>query len=88
VIDGTLGRNDDADHHFAAAIELCGRAGSRANLARSHFTWARVLAGRGDAPAARDHADIAVAMGEELGMDGPFGIVPRGRKLLETLRHT
>ncbi|HEY5173916.1 MAG TPA: hypothetical protein VIK54_19475, partial [Acidimicrobiia bacterium] len=87
VIDGTLGRNDDADHHFAAAIELCGRAGSRANLARSHFAWARVLADRGDAPAAREHADIAIAMGEELGMDGPFGIVPRGRKLVETLRH-
>ena len=34
---------------------------------------------------AREHAEIAVAMGEEIGMDGPFGIVPRGRALLETL---
>ena len=62
-----------------------GIAGSRANLARSHFWWARILADRGDAAGARTHAEIAVAMGEELGMDGPFGIVPRGRELLASL---
>ena len=85
VIAATLGRADDADRHFAAAIALCERAGSRANLARSLFWWARVLADRGDASTAREHAETAVALGEELGMDGPFGVVPRGRALLESL---
>ena len=83
MIAATLGRADDADRHFAAAIALCERAGARANLARCHFWWARVLADRGDAATAREHAEIAVALGEELGMDGPFGVVPRGRALLE-----
>ena len=69
VIAATLGRADDADRHFAAAIALCERAGSRANLARSHFWWARVLADRGDASTAREHAEAAIALGEELGMD-------------------
>ena len=85
VMDAVLGRADDADRHFAAAIELCARAGARANLARSEFAWARVLAERGDGAAAREHAERAVALGEELGMDGTFGIVPRGRSLLESL---
>ena len=60
-------------------------AGARCWIARTHFDWSRVLADRGDAAAAREHAEIAVALGEELGMDGPFGIVPRGRALLESL---
>jgi class 3 adenylate cyclase/tetratricopeptide (TPR) repeat protein len=85
VIAATLGRADDADCHFAAAIALCERAGSRANLARSLFWWARVLADRGDASAAREHAETAVALGEELGMTGPFGVVARGRALLESI---
>jgi class 3 adenylate cyclase/tetratricopeptide (TPR) repeat protein len=80
-----LGRFEAADRHFAAAIALCERAGARANLARCHFTWARVLADRGDAPDAREHAEIAVALGDELGMTGQFGIVARGRALLESL---
>jgi tetratricopeptide (TPR) repeat protein len=85
VIGATLGRADDADGHFAAAIALCELAGSRANLARTRFWWARVLADRGDGSAAREHAEIAIALGEQLGMDGPFGVVPRGRALLESL---
>ncbi len=85
VIAAALGRPADADRHLAAAIALCERAGSRANLARSHFWWARILADRGDGAGAREHAEIAVAMGQELGMDGPFGVVPRGRALLDSL---
>jgi class 3 adenylate cyclase/tetratricopeptide (TPR) repeat protein len=85
VIAATLGRANDADGHFAAAIALCERAGSSANLARSLFWWARMLADRGDTSTAREHAETAVALGEELGMDGPFGVVPRGRALLESL---
>ncbi len=85
VLAATLGRANDADGHFSAAIALCELAGSRANLARTRFWWARVLAGRGDGSAAREHAEIAIALGEQLGMDGPFGVVPRGRALLESL---
>jgi class 3 adenylate cyclase/tetratricopeptide (TPR) repeat protein len=81
----TLGRFDAADEHFAPAIALCERAGARANLARCHFAWARVYAERGETAKAREHAEIAVPLGEELGMDGKFGIVPRGRALLEAL---
>ena len=84
VMDAVRGHADDADRHFAAAIALCARAGARANLARAEFAWARILADRGDAAAAREHAEAAVALGEELGMNGPFGIVPRGRALLES----
>jgi tetratricopeptide (TPR) repeat protein len=80
-----LGRHDDADAHFADAIALCERAGARAYLARYHFDWSRVLSGRGDRSAAREHAEIAVTLGEELGMDGPFGVVPRARTLLASL---
>ena len=58
---------------------------SRANLARSLFWRARVLADRGESSAARAHAETAVAIGEELGMTGPFGVVPRGRALLQSL---
>jgi class 3 adenylate cyclase/tetratricopeptide (TPR) repeat protein len=81
----TLGRFDTADEHFAPAVALCERAGARANLARCRFAWARTFAERGETAKAREHAEIAVALGEELGMDGTFGIVPRGRALLEAL---
>ncbi|MDZ4825980.1 MAG: tetratricopeptide repeat protein [Actinomycetota bacterium] len=81
----TLGRHDDADRHFAAALALCERAQARCWLARTHGDWSRVLADRGDTARAREQAEISIVMGEELGMTGPFGIVPRGRALLEAL---
>jgi hypothetical protein len=81
----TLGRHDDADRHFDAAIALAERAGTRAILARCHFTWARVLVDRGDTAAAHPHAETAVTLGETLGMTGRFGVVPRGRALLAAL---
>jgi len=81
----TLGRFEASDKHFAPAIALCERAGARTSLARCHFAWARVFAERGETVKARDHAEIAVTLGEELGMDGKFGIVPRGRALLEKM---
>ncbi len=80
-----LGRHDDADRYFAATLALCEKAGARCWTARTHFDWSRVLADRGDAETAREHAGIAVTLGEELGMDGPFGVVLRGRALLESL---
>ncbi|MGZ8762105.1 MAG: tetratricopeptide repeat protein [Acidimicrobiia bacterium] len=80
-----LGDHEEADRRFAAAISLCEQAKARAYLARCHFDWSRVLADRGDAGAAREHAESAVARGEELGMTGPFGVVPRGQALLASL---
>ncbi len=81
----TLGRDGDADRHFATAIDLCERAGARAYLARCHFDWSRVLADRGEAQRAREHAETAVALGEELGMSGPSGVVPRALAVLAEL---
>jgi class 3 adenylate cyclase len=85
MLSATLGNYDDADCWFGASLELCERAAARCWVTRTHFDWSRTLAGRGDTTRAREHAEIAVAMGEELGMDGPFGVVPRGRALLESL---
>jgi class 3 adenylate cyclase len=85
MISAALGNHDDADRWFGASLELCERAGACCWLTRTHFDWGRTLAGRGDAMRAREHAEIAVAMADELGLDGPFGIVTRGRALLESL---
>ena len=80
-----MGRHDDADRHFAAAIELCERAEAPLWIARTHFDWGRVLTDRGDAAAAREHLEVAVALGEELGLDGKFGVVTRGKAMLASL---
>lgn len=79
-----LAQHDDADRHFAGAIALAERAGARAYLARYHFAWASVLADRGDAIRAREQATSALALGSELGMTGPQGVVPRAQALLDT----
>jgi tetratricopeptide (TPR) repeat protein len=78
----TLGEDDTADAHFASAIDLCERAGAQAYIARCALDWARVLDGRGDATAARPLAERALALGTELGMTGPSGVVPRAAALL------
>ena len=80
-----LDRPEDADRHFASAIALCESAGTRGYLARSHHDWSRALAERGDGAKAREHAERALILGEELGMTGPFGVVPRARTLLASL---
>jgi class 3 adenylate cyclase/tetratricopeptide (TPR) repeat protein len=80
-----LGLDDEADRYFAATLDLCERAGARGMLARAHYDWGRVLADRGDATKAREHAEIAVTMGEELDMTGRFGVVARGNALLAEL---
>jgi hypothetical protein len=41
-----------------------------------------VLDARGDTERARPFAEQALALGTELGMDGPSGVVPRSRALL------
>lgn len=81
----TLGRHDDADGHFADCIELCRRVGARIKLAYAHSNWAQCLADRGAAERAREQAELALALGLEIGMDGPDGVVPRARVLLGDL---
>ena len=85
MVAAALGRHDDADVHFAATLALCERADARAWIARTHFDWSRVLGDRGEKSAAREHAEITVRLGDELGMNGPFGVVRRGHALLEAL---
>lgn len=80
-----LGRPDDADRHHAVAIALCERAGARAYLARAHFFQGRMLADRSDALGARPHVETSIAIGKEVGMTGPFGVVARGTDLLASL---
>jgi hypothetical protein len=64
---------------------LCERAGARAYLARVHYFHGRMLTDRGDVGAARPRLETAVAIGEEVGMTGPFGVVPRSQALLASL---
>jgi class 3 adenylate cyclase len=85
MVSAALGADDDADRYFAATLALCEPAGARAWTTRTHFDWSRVLAGRGDARRAREEAEIALALGEALGMDGPFGVVRRAEALLAGL---
>jgi tetratricopeptide (TPR) repeat protein len=85
MLAATLGRVDDSDRHFADAVDLGERAGARAFLARCHYNWARILADRGETEKARAQAEIAVGLGEELDLTGPFGIVVRGRAILDAL---
>ncbi len=80
-----LGRPDDADRHHTDAIALCERAGARSYLARVHYFHGRLLADRGDAVGARPHVETAIAIGEEIGMTGPFGVVNRGQALLAAM---
>jgi hypothetical protein len=80
-----LGRAEDADRHFDDGITICERAGARSYLARFHFFWTCVLADRGDAGRAREQGELALALGMELGMTGPQGVVPRTEAILASL---
>jgi predicted ATPase/class 3 adenylate cyclase len=80
-----LGRDDDADRHFAEGIAICEQAGTRSYQARFHFFWTRVLADRGDTARATEQGERAMDLGTELGMTGPQGVVTRVRKILEAL---
>jgi hypothetical protein len=74
-----------SDAHFAAAMSLAERAGARPYLATAHLDHARLLAERDERATAADHARIALGIGEEIGMDGPFGVVRHARELLASI---
>ena len=70
------GELDVADRHFAASVELCERAGARPDLAWTHHDWAYALAAQGRGVEAKEHAEAARAIAEEIGMLGPDGPMP------------
>lgn len=69
----TLGRADQADAHFAAAVSVLERMGARAALARTRGDWAAMLAdrrARGDVDRARECLRYTIPVAGELGMSG------------------
>jgi tetratricopeptide (TPR) repeat protein len=65
-----LGRYDEADEHFAAAVALQERAGTRALLAQAYLEWGKGLLkrhGTGDAEQARHLLGQALANARSLG---------------------
>ena len=84
LLAATLNRADEADAHFAQAVELCRRRGMPTWLARTCSEWARLLSvrgGPGDAAQARVLAAEALASAQALGM---AGVVARSEALLST----
>jgi tetratricopeptide (TPR) repeat protein len=74
LVAATLGRYDEADSHFAAAVELELRMGCRAILVHTRLEWARALLYRdqpGDRSRARELLDEA--------LDGPKSFSSRAR---------
>jgi len=85
VVAARLGDFDASDAHFRAAIGLSERAGAKPYLASEHLDWAQLLAERGESDRAREQAQRAGALGEELGSTGEFGIPARARQVLDSL---
>jgi tetratricopeptide (TPR) repeat protein len=66
-----LGRYDDADGHFAEAVEIHHRVGVRGMLAHSHLAWARMLLARlqpGDTERAKEQLKNAQQAALQLGL--------------------
>lgn len=73
LVAATLGRYDEADSHFAAAVELELRMGCRAILVHTRLEWARALLYRdqpGDRSRARELLDEALDGAKELQLTG------------------
>jgi hypothetical protein len=67
----TLGRHDDAERDFSAAVAIHDRIGAPHWLARTRVEWARMLLTRrrpGDADRARELLGQALATARELGL--------------------
>ena len=61
LLAATLGRHDDADAHFAHALELHERFGASSLAARTQLEWGLALAGRGDRARTSRAADLLAA---------------------------
>jgi hypothetical protein len=64
----TLGRTEDADRHYAAALAMNEGMGALPFVAHTHWWWAKLRAGIGDRAGATQHAGAALRLALELGM--------------------
>jgi hypothetical protein len=62
VAAGTLGRDDEADEHFAFACRFHEDNGLKLWSARSELGWAEALAARGEGTRAQQHARRALSL--------------------------
>jgi class 3 adenylate cyclase len=67
VAAATLGRDGEADEHFAFACRFHDDNGLRLWSARSHLGWAESLAARGDRAGAQEHASRALDLARAYG---------------------
>ena len=67
LLAATLGRDGQADEHFARAIEIQERDGMLVWTARAHLGWAEALVARGRTELAREHATRALEPSREHG---------------------
>jgi tetratricopeptide (TPR) repeat protein len=71
VLAATMGRDDEAEAHFRAALDANARIGARPWLARTQFEYGRLLLARdgpGDREAARELLSTALDTARSLGM--------------------
>ena len=67
VTAATLGRDDEADEHFAFACRFHDDNGLKLWSARSQLGWAEALADRGDRAQAQEHAFRALELARAYG---------------------
>ena len=63
-----LGRFDDAERHFASALEMEARIGAEHLVARTHHRWAQLALRRGDDAAATEHVEASLEICGRRGM--------------------
>jgi hypothetical protein len=69
VLAATAGRPDDAERHFADALEMHERMGARAWLSRTRLEYGRMLAARSDHERAAYLLHLALADAEDMGQE-------------------
>ncbi len=80
LLAAALGRDEQADEHFALAIEIQEREGMLVWAGRAHLGWAEALAARGERERAHEHAAIALELSRTRG----YGLLePRAAAILE-----
>jgi tetratricopeptide (TPR) repeat protein len=80
LLAGALGRDEQADEHFARAIDVQERDGMLVWAARAHLGWAEALASRGERERGHEHAACALALSRKHG----YGFLePRAAAILE-----
>jgi tetratricopeptide (TPR) repeat protein len=80
LLAAALGRDEQADEHFARAIDIQEHDGMLVWAARAHLGWAEALAARGDRERGLEHAARAL----ELSRNHGYGLLePRAAAILE-----